>query len=103
MPENQEPTRGDEKSRNGLTGRRAYNLASDTVAGVNLPARHNAIQALAIFVCMVLGAGTGALLSEERVAGAIVGGVIGLIVGCFGRVLALMICRFIMHPRGKKD
>jgi hypothetical protein len=85
------------------TGRETYNVISDTVTGVNLRVSDNVFQAVAIFVCLVLGAGIGAAAFEERGPAALVGGFIGLVAGLFGSGIFLMCYRAIRHLRGRHD
>lgn len=103
MSEEREPTSGDEKPDDGLTGRQTYNIVSDTVTGVNVRLKDNLIQALAIVVCVVLGAAVGAAVIEVRLAGAAVGGFVGLFVGWIGSGVFLMVYRAVMHIRGRHD
>lgn len=86
-----------------LTGRQVYNVVTDVGVGVNVRLKDNLFQALAIIVCIALGIGIGALVVTERLLGAVLGGIIGLLVGAFGSGIFLMIFRFIMHVRGKHD
>lgn len=86
-----------------LTGRQAYNVVSDTVAGANVRVMDNVVQAIAISVCLVLGAIIGVLTIEDRLAGVFVGGFLGLIVGLFASGIFLMIFRAVMHLRGRHD
>ena len=60
-----DPKPAKEAEAGSLTGRQAYNVVSDTVTGANLRLKDNVIQALAIGVCLILGAGIGALVVEE--------------------------------------
>jgi hypothetical protein len=91
------------KSTEGLTGQQTYNLVTDTVTGVNLRLADNLIQGLAVFAGCVCGAGIGALVAEERVAGALIGGLIGVIVGLFTSGIGLMIYRGLKHLKGRHD
>ncbi|TVS07975.1 MAG: hypothetical protein EA424_29160 [Planctomycetaceae bacterium] len=86
-----------------VTGREAYNVISDTVTGVNVRVSDNVFQAIAILVCLALGAGIGAAAFQERVPAALVGGFIGLVVGLFGSGIWLMCYRAIRHLRGRHD
>ncbi len=86
-----------------LTTRQAYNLVSDTATGVNVRWRDNLFQAVAIFVCLVLGISIGYFTTSDGATGALLGGFIGLLVGLFGSGLFLMIFRAVMHARGKHD
>jgi hypothetical protein len=87
-----------------LTGRQTYNLVSDTVTGPNLRLKDNLYQGLFILVCLVIGVGIGFLIvTEERLQGALYGGLIGLIVGLFASGIFLMIFRAVKHARRKHD
>jgi len=86
-----------------VTGREAYNVISDTVLGVNVRASDNVFQAIAIFVCLVLGAGIGAAAFQDRIPAALAGGFIGLVVGLFGSGIWLMCYRAMRHLRGRHD
>lgn len=103
MSDGEEPTNRNKESTNGMTGRQAYNIASDTVTGANVRLKDNVIQAVVIFVCLVLGATIGAVVVEERLPGALVGGFIGLVFGLFGSGFFLMVFRAVMHIRGRHD
>jgi hypothetical protein len=76
-----------------LTGRETYNVITDTVTGVNLRVSDNVFQAIVSFVCLVLGAGIGALAFQDRVPAALVGGFVGLVVGLFVSGIWLMCYR----------
>lgn len=86
-----------------VSGRQAYNLVTDTVGGPNLRLKDNLVQAGVIFVCCLLGAGVGALVVEERIAGLLMGGFAGMVVGFFGSGLFLMFYRAVRHLRGEHD
>ena len=103
MPDGGKPTNGNQESTTGTTGRQAYNLVSDTVAGANVRLTDNVIQAVVIAVCLVLGAIIGAVAVQEHVTGALVGGFIGMILGLLGSGIFLMIYRAVMHLRGRHD
>lgn len=96
LPEHEDPAQG-------LSGRQTYNVVTDTVTGANVRLKDNLLQAAAIAVCLVLGVIVGALVVEERVPGALVGGFIGLLVGLFGSGVFLMIYRALSHLRGSHD
>jgi hypothetical protein len=85
------------------TGRETYNVITDTVTGVNTRVSDNVFQAVAILVCLALGAGIGAAAFEERIPAALVGGFLGLLAGLFGSGIFLMIYRAIRHLRGRHD
>ena len=98
-----EPEDADPQTNQEISGRQAYNVISDTVAGPNVRLRDNLFQAIAIFVCVVVGAGLGALFFKERIGGALGCGFAGLLVGLFGSGLFLMIYRFVRHAKGRHD
>jgi uncharacterized membrane protein YedE/YeeE len=98
------PTPPEEPAPQPMTAKQTYNLVSDTAVGVNVRWKDNLFQALAIFVCLVLGAAIGYVVTpRDVVTGAIFGGFLGLLVGLFGSGLFLMIFRAVMHVRGKHD
>ena len=73
---------------NELTPRHAYNIATDLAgAGVNIRPKDNLLQALAIGVCLMLGATIGAVVAwwmrAPILAGVFVGGFVGVLVGLF--------------------
>lgn len=87
-----------------MTVKQTYNVVSDTAVGVNVRWKDNLFQALAIIVCLLLGAGIGYLVnSRDWATGVVFGGFLGLLVGLFGSGLFLMIFRAVMHLRGKHD
>jgi hypothetical protein len=85
------------------SGKAAFNLVTDTVAGPNLRFKDNVYQAIAIFVCLVLGAGIGLLAASDRLMGLIFGAFIGLLAGLFGSGIVLGIYRALRHAKGKHD
>jgi hypothetical protein len=89
--------------RDGKTGRQTYNMVTDLGAGPNVRLKDNLYQAVAILACLVLGSGVGVLAAHDKLAGLIVGGIGGLLVGLFGSGIFLMVYRSIMHARGKHD
>ncbi|MFN3165650.1 MAG: hypothetical protein ACE37H_01155 [Phycisphaeraceae bacterium] len=93
--------RTDRGTKQALTGKQAYNVVTDTVAGPNLRLRDNLFQGLAILVCLVLGVGLGYLV--DGMDWAILGGFIGLLAGLFGSGIFLMIYRGVQHSRGRHD
>ena len=101
--ESREPVSENRPGPDQMSGRRAYNVVSDTVTGANLRLKDNVFQALAIVVCLALGALIGALLVKDRLPGALAGAFIGLLVGLLGSGLFLMIFRAVMHLRGRHD
>lgn len=86
-----------------MAGRQAYNMITDTVTGVNVRVSDNVFQAIAILVCLILGAAIGAAAFAERILAAVVGGFIGLLVGLFGSGIWLMCYRAVCHLRGRHD
>lgn len=103
MSDGGKPTTDNEQSTNRMTGRQAYNIVSDTVTGANIRVKDNVVQAIVIFACLVLGTMIGALVVKERLAGALVGGFVGLILGLLGSGIFLMVYRAVMHIRGRHD
>jgi len=93
-----------------LTSRQAYKLTTDTVAGPNLRWKDNVFQALAILVCIIIGAIGGAVFgrsfgpaAQGIIMGALICGFGGLVFGFFGSGIFLMIFRGVKHARGKHD
>ncbi|WP_425617248.1 hypothetical protein NA78x_000921 [Anatilimnocola sp. NA78] len=86
-----------------LTGQQTYNVVTDIGAGPNLRARDNLYQALAIFVCLVIGASVGYFSMRDQVLGAVAGGFFGVLAGLFGSGVFLMIYRMVRHAKGKHD
>jgi hypothetical protein len=93
----------EEKPASQLTDRQVYNLVSDTAIGVNIRRKDNLYQALAIFVCLLLGILIGFLVMSDPIAGLFVGGFVGLLVGLLSSGIFLMVYRFIRHIRGQHD
>ena len=86
----------------GISARETYNIVTDLAVGPNVRLRDNVFQAISIFVCLVLGALVGVVVaSDARIAGALVGGFLGLVAGLFLSGIFLMIYRFVQHARGK--
>lgn len=98
-----EQPKPDESREQPMTSRQTYNLFTDTVTGPNVRLKDNLYQGLAILACMLLGAGIGFLVMSDGVAGALVGGFIGMVVGLLGSGIYLMIYRTVRHARGKHD
>jgi uncharacterized membrane protein YedE/YeeE len=86
-----------------LSARQAYNIVADTVGGPNVRLKDNLYQGLAILICVIAGALVGAIAVRERLAGVIVGGLIGMVAGLFGSGIFLMIYRSLRHARGRHD
>jgi hypothetical protein len=86
-----------------MSRKQTRHLISDTVTGANLRVKDNLYQGLAILVCLVLGALIGCLALQPRLGGAIVGGVLGAIVGLIGSGVFLMVYRAVKHARGEHD
>lgn len=86
-----------------MSGRETYNVVTDVAGGPNVRLWDNLIQGVVVFVALLIGAGIGALIIEDRLAGALVGGFGGLIVGLLASGIFLMIYRGVRHARGKHD
>ncbi len=103
MSDADEHPQTEDQAPQGMTGRQTYNVISDMGTGANVRLKDNVIQAIAIFVCLVLGAAIGALVASERVIGALAGGFAGLLAGLFGSGIFLMVFRAVQHFRGRHD
>jgi len=90
-------------SPDALSGRETYNIVSDTVVGANVRLKDNVLQAVVIGVCLLLGTVIGAVVTRDRIAGAVLGGFIGLLAGLFGSGIFLMVYRAVRHLRGRHD
>jgi hypothetical protein len=86
-----------------MSGRETYNVVTDVAVGPNVRLWDNLIQAAVIFLALLIGAGVGALVIDDPLAGALVGGFGGLIVGLLASGIFLMIYRAARHARGKHD
>ena len=87
-----------------------YNIVSDTFTGVNFRLKDNVLQAIFVFVSVVIGAAAGAILAALNprwtlpwFGGALFGSFLGLVVGVFASGIFLMIYRTTRHLRGKHD
>lgn len=95
--------RGPAAQGKGLTPRQTYNVVSDVGAGLNVRLKDNLYQGVATLLCLVVGLVLGLLIADEKPAGLIIGGFLGLLVGILGSGIFLMIYRLIMHARGRHD
>lgn len=86
-----------------LTTRQQYNIVTDTVTGVNVRWKDNVIQGVSVLVGLIAGAGFGALMMKEPMAGALIGGVIGLVGALLISGVILMIYRTIRHMQRQHD
>lgn len=86
-----------------IKDREAYNIVTDTIAGPNVRLRDNLIQGISIFASLLVGAGIGALVTHDRLAGALVGAFAGLVLGLLGSGMVLMIYRGVRHIQGRHD
>jgi len=84
-------------------GRQLYNIITDTVTGPNIRRKDNLYQAIAIFICLVVGAVIGFFVAVDRPFGAMVGGFAGLLFGLFASGIFLMFFRAIRHLRDRHD
>ena len=102
MPLRRAQQTGDESD---MTGRETYNVVTDTIAGPNIRLRDNLFQAVVVSICAVIGTAIGAvtLFPGERLLGAMLGAIAGLIGGVLLSGFALMIYRGVRHMRGKHD
>jgi hypothetical protein len=84
--------------------RENLNIVTDTVTGLNVRKSDNVIQGVSVAIGLVLGAGIGAfVMPQQRVTGALVGGIGGVLVGLFASGLFLMIYRLVRHVGGRHD
>ena len=87
-----------------------YNIVSDTFTGVNFRLKDNVLQAIFVFVSVMIGAAAGAILAALNprwnlpwFGGALFGSFLGMVVGVFASGIFLMIYRTVRHLRGKHD
>lgn len=69
----------------------------DVVGGVNLRWKDNVIQAIAIFIFVLIGAGVGPLFTNDIPSGVLVGAFAGLVLGLFLSGFVLMVYRMFRH------
>ena len=93
----------DENQAKSTSDNEAYNIVSDTVTGANVRWKDNLLQAVVILVCIVVGAGIGALMIQDWLGGLLVGGFAGMVIGLLGSGIFLMVFRAVMHLRGRHD
>ncbi len=87
-----------------------YNIVSDTFTGVNFRLKDNVLQAIFVFVSVMIGVAAGAILAALNprwnlpwFGGALFGSFLGMVVGVFASGIFLMIYRTVRHLRGKHD
>ena len=85
------------------SGRQTYNVVTDLVTGPNLRKKDNVYQGVSILICLLLGVGIGALISDNWRVGAVAGGFFGLLVGLLGSGIFLMIFRAVRHRQERHD
>ena len=92
------------------SGRAAYNVVTDTIAGVNVRWSDNKFQAVFVFVSVILASLVGAVLAVLNArwnlpwyGGALIGSFAGLVVGIFASGVFLMFYRAARHIKGKHD
>lgn len=92
------------------SGRAAYNIASDTVTGVNVRWSDNKFQAVFVFASVVLLASAGTIFAVRNprwdlpwFGGAMLGTLAGLVIGIFSSGIFLMVYRMVRHIQGKHD
>jgi len=84
-----------------LSDRDAYNIVTDLAVGPNLRRSDNIFQLKTIVICLLGGAGIGALVGG--CGGAFLGAFAGILVGLFGSGIYLMVYRAVRHVRGRHD
>lgn len=104
------PSNAPGAERSQLSDRATYNVVADTLTGVNARWSDNLFQAVFILVSMMLAAITGVALAALNVqwglpwfGGALIGALLGMVLGLFGSGIFLMIYRAVRHMRGKHD
>jgi len=92
------------------TGRAAYNVVTDTVTGVNVRWSDNRLQAIFVFISVILLSFVGAVCAIVNAqwnlpwyGGALIGSFAGLVIGIFASGIFLMIYRAARHIQGKHD
>jgi hypothetical protein len=90
--------------------RATYNVVSDMVTGLNVRKSDNKLQAIFIFVSLLIFAAIFAFLALINpgwnlpwYGGAVVGAFLGLVFGFFTSGIFLMVFRAIRHMQGKHD
>jgi len=94
----------------GGDGRKAYNVVTDTVTGVNVRWSDNRFQAVFVGISVLVLTPVGAALAALNPSwnlpwfgGGAVGAFAGLVFGIFTSGIWLGIYRFIQHMRGQHD
>lgn len=102
------PATDDATPHEHMTGLDAYNVVSDTVTGVNFRKRDNLMQALFIFIAVVVVALVFTVLAllipswdMPWFIGTAIGAFAGLVLGALTSGFFLMIYRAVQHARGK--
>lgn len=109
-PESDSDDSRDEQDDTLSSSKAAYNVVTDTVGGVNLRKKDNQLQALFVMSATLAFAAIGAVLTAciprwelPVYAGALIGGIGGMVIGTFSSGIYLMIYRAIRHAKGKHD
>jgi hypothetical protein len=99
----------------GMSNREVFNVVTDTVVGPNLRTKDNLYQAIAIGICLLVGAAIGAVIGLLYISdpdlgatggaavGAVLGGILGMILGLFGSGTFWAVYRLVRHLRGPHD
>ena len=93
--------RAEAEPRPASSGREAYNVVTDTIAGPNLRKRDNVFQAVFIGVCLVIAVPVGTILGG--LGGALAGALGALVIGVILSGAILGVYRAVRHMQGRHD
>lgn len=101
LPRRRPVADGDRSDGAASSGREAYNVVTDTIAGPNLRRRDNVFQAIFIGVCLLIAVPVGAIFGGW---GGVLAGALGaLVIGVILSGAMLGIYRAVRHMQGKHD
>lgn len=92
------------------THRATYNVVSDTVTGINVRWSDNRLQAIIVFISVIVLSIVGAVFAILNAdwnlpwyGGVLIGSFAGLVIGIFASGIFLMVYRAARHIRGEHD